>query len=207
MSTLEVARHVWVKCLRRTEIATTVAPVDVPRAANTPVWRRAEFLAGRRTLRALLADTVPAAAGSEIRSRRTGQPTLAGHPDIGISVSHDGGMVAAAVAIGGPVGVDVQVPGDRPSPRMLARCLSRYAAETGAWCPARQIAELAWTWTTQEACVKAAGSGLAGSPWTIDVPPGTVSGRWGDYIWRQIRDSDTPLSCAYAISETERFPV
>ena len=65
--------------------------------------------------------------------------------------------------------------------------------------PERERAvEFAWVWTVQEACVKAEGTGLAGRPWRIEVPPRPRTGQWGGYRWIPLRGStDTPLSCAF----------
>ncbi|NBH07026.1 4'-phosphopantetheinyl transferase superfamily protein, partial [Amycolatopsis sp. SID8362] len=63
---------------------------------------------------------------------------------------------------------------------------------------ARRAREFAWVWTVQEACVKAAGTGLGGRPWSIDVRPGALSGRWGGFTWLSLRTrSPVPLSCAF----------
>ncbi|MEV4443064.1 4'-phosphopantetheinyl transferase superfamily protein, partial [Streptomyces sp. NPDC049577] len=133
-----------------------------------------------------------------VRPGPHGEPRLAGHPDVGISVSHDGDTVAAAVAPGRRVGVDVQQPPSGPHERLVRRCLRERAEQLAALPPDGRAEEFAWVWTVQEACVKAAGTGLAGQPWAIDVPLGHRRGRWDDYAWVSLRDtSTTPLSCAF----------
>ena len=63
---------------------------------------------------------------------------------------------------------------------------------------AQRSREFAWVWTVQEACVKAAGTGFAGRPWSIDVPARAAHGRWGRYRWRSLRGvSPVPFSCAF----------
>ncbi len=189
----------------RVELATVdtvdvrvVHPTDEQRARDMSPWRRAEFLAGRALIRRLLAAVAPQAENAEVRRDARGRPELVGWP-IGVSVSHDDGVVAAAVAPGGRVGVDVQRVPARHSAWLARRLLGRH------YRPAVPVSELAWVWTAQEACVKADGTGLAGRPWQIDVAPYARHGRWGAYRWVSLRDSSpVPLSCAVAPLEQER---
>ncbi|MFG2733390.1 4'-phosphopantetheinyl transferase family protein [Streptomyces harbinensis] len=199
MTTHEVAPGLWVS-------AHTGPPPGAPHprdagpAAAMPPWRAAEFLAGRAVLRALLAEVLPGTSGAEVSvvPGTSGKPALAGRPDIGISVAHDGGAFAACVATGRTVGVDVQLPPDPPADAVLRRCVREGLAELRALAPPDRAREFAWVWTVQEACVKAEGSGLAGSPWTIDVPPGRTTGAWRGYRWHALREvSAIPLSCAW----------
>ncbi|MFD8545390.1 4'-phosphopantetheinyl transferase family protein [Streptomyces sp. NPDC059649] len=184
--------------------APSTHPDDRRRAAALPAWRAREFLAGRGLVRHLLATVRPGPAGAEparaeIVPDRRGKPWLRGHPGIGISVSHSRGVLAAGVARGRALGVDVQHPEPAVSASFARRLLGAHAGRVTALPPAAAAEEVAWVWTAQEACVKAAGLGLAGRPWTIDVPPGARSGRWRDHHWLSLRDhSTTPLSCAFA---------
>jgi 4'-phosphopantetheinyl transferase len=149
-------------------------------------------------LRDLLSTVAPAAADAELVVTAGGKPALAGWPEIGVSVSHDGDAVAAAVAVNGVVGVDVQLPSERISDRVLRRCLRERASELETLPPAQRATELAWVWSVQEACVKADGSGMSGRPWAIDVPIRPRSGRWGRLRWLALRDHvETPVSCAF----------
>ncbi|MEV4878664.1 4'-phosphopantetheinyl transferase family protein [Streptomyces cyaneofuscatus] len=171
---------------------------DLAAAEPLPHPRRAEYLAGRALLRHLLRLTVPEHADAWVRADGHGRPFLDGAPDTGISISHDGDTVAAAVGRRRRVGVDVQLPAQSVPDSLLRRCLGPYAEGVRALPEGQRALELAWVWTVQEACVKAAGTGLSGSPWTIDVPPGHRRGTWGAYRWISLRDhSRTPLSCAY----------
>ncbi|MEU3255128.1 4'-phosphopantetheinyl transferase superfamily protein [Streptomyces sp. NPDC006997] len=200
---LEVAPGVWVAQGSRDHWRHAAPhPRDLARAAALPEWRAAEFLAGRALLRHLLRATVPELAGVPVVAGERGGPLLAGAPDTGVSVSHDGDAVAAAVAPGRRVGVDVQLPPDRPSEALLRRCLGARADAVRELPEARRAVELAWVWTVQESCVKAAGTGLSGRPWTIDVRPGALRGRWREYEWTSLRPlSRTPLSCAFSARE------
>ncbi|MEU5365867.1 4'-phosphopantetheinyl transferase superfamily protein [Streptomyces sp. NPDC005925] len=199
----DVADGVWVLC--RTDRATDTAELlgdDLARAASLPSWRAERFLAGRAALRRLLREVRPDLADTAVRPDARGRPCLVGHPDVGVSVSHDGGLSAAAVAPGRRVGVDVQLPPDEPYEGMLRRCLQGHAAPLESLPAPERARELAWVWTVQESCVKAAGTGLAGRPWTIDVTPGHRHGRWGRYRWASLRDSSpVPLSCAFTPRE------
>ncbi|EOD65290.1 4'-phosphopantetheinyl transferase family protein, partial [Amycolatopsis vancoresmycina] len=154
---------------------------------------------GRHLLRRLLRRVRPELAALPIRTDPAGKPRLAGPPDLpGITVSHDGDRIAAAVCAHGDVGVDVQLPPAQLADSTVRRCLGRHAPVLAALPRAWRAREFAWVWTVQEACVKADGTGLAGRPWAIDVPPGAVSGRWGGFTWLSLRArSPVPLSCAF----------
>ncbi|WP_405006898.1 4'-phosphopantetheinyl transferase superfamily protein [Kitasatospora purpeofusca] len=173
-------------------------PDDLAQARALPPWRAEQFLTGRATLRRLLREVRPDLAGTPVRPDPRGRPRLLGHPDVGVSISHDGGLSAAAVAPGRRVGVDLQLPSGEPSAGMLRRCLREHAARLESLPAPERAREFAWVWTVQESCVKAAGTGLAGRPWAVAVTPGHRHGRWGRYRWISLRDSSpVPLSCAF----------
>nr|BEK69160.1 hypothetical protein KPHV_63870 [Kitasatospora purpeofusca] len=173
-------------------------PDDLAQARGLPPWRAEQFLTGRATLRRLLREVRPDLAGAPVRPDPRGRPGLLGHPDVGVSISHDGGLSAAAVAPGRRVGVDLQLPSGEPSAGMLRRCLREHAARIEELPAPERAREFAWVWTVQESCVKAAGTGLAGRPWAVAVTPGHRHGRWGRYRWISLRDaSPVPLSCAF----------
>ncbi|HWG98294.1 MAG TPA: 4'-phosphopantetheinyl transferase superfamily protein [Pilimelia sp.] len=199
---LRVAPGVWVVAspagAARHPVAARTTAADRADARGRPGWRAAEILLGRGLLRGLLDLVVPDAADAPVVHTPAGRPELAGWPRLGVSVSHDRGTVAAAVAVGRRVGVDVQHPVPDIRHRTLARCLRDHAASLTALPPRHRDLEFAWVWSAQEACVKAEGSGLAGRPWTVDVRPLHRRGRWRGYRWRSLRDqSPVPLSCAY----------
>ncbi|WP_162186962.1 4'-phosphopantetheinyl transferase family protein [Amycolatopsis vancoresmycina] len=196
----EIAPGVWLASAVRAELGEpAVLAADLADARTRPRWRRAEFLAGRHLLRRLLRRVRPELAALPIRTDPAGKPRLAGPPDLpGITVSHDGDRIAAAVCAHGDVGVDVQLPPAQLADSTVRRCLGRHAPVLAALPRAWRAREFAWVWTVQEACVKADGTGLAGRPWAIDVPPGAVSGRWGGFTWLSLRArSPVPLSCAF----------
>ncbi|WP_410635128.1 4'-phosphopantetheinyl transferase family protein [Amycolatopsis sp. cmx-4-83] len=197
-----VAPGVWVASADRTDLGDgPVHPDDLAEAATRPAWHRPEFLAGRHLLRRLLRRVRPDLAALPVHADPAGKPRLHGAPDLalpGITVSHDGERIAAAVCAHGDVGVDVQLPPDRLSDSAVRRCLGSHAAAVAGLPRLLRAKEFAWVWTVQEACVKAAGTGMSGRPWSIDVPPGALSGRWGGFTWLSLRTrSPVPLSCAF----------
>jgi 4'-phosphopantetheinyl transferase len=174
-------------------------PDDRAVAASLSQRRTAEFLASRALLRHLLRLTVPERARTPIRADAHGRPVLDGDPGTGISISHDGTTIAVAVGHGRRVGVDVQRPLDSVPDGLLRRCLGPHTREVRPLPERQRAVELAWVWTAQEACVKAAGTGLPGSPWSIDIAPGSREGQWEQFRWISLRDrSHTPLSCAFS---------
>lgn len=158
-----------------------------------------ERTAARQLLRSLLVEVAPDAAGSPLVADRSGRPFLAGHRDVGVSLSHDGGWVAAAVGPG--VGVDLQVPVPVSDSMVNRCCLPADRLRLAALPAPERDREFAWLWTVQEACVKAAGTGLAGSPWSIPVRIGMAAGRWREFRWLSLRNLATvPVSCAYRVA-------
>jgi 4'-phosphopantetheinyl transferase len=195
-SGLEVADGVWAAAGYRT--APSRHPGDLAATAGSAPWRQRQRLAARGVLRALLARVAPEAAEADLVAAPDAKPVLAGFPDLGVSLSHDGGFVAAAVAPGRRVGVDVAVPRHPPSERMLRRCLREHAARLDGLPPAERAVELAWVWSVQEACVKADGTGIGGRPWAIDVPPRPETGRACGLDWVALRGrTEVPVSCAF----------
>lgn len=185
-----VAPGVWVAA--RDDAPRSGHPGDLAAARAMAPWRAEEFLAGRGLLRELLTRVAPDAANAGVPAGT--RPAVTGWPRLGVSVSHDEGTVAAAVAVGHRVGVDVQHAGGTLAPGLVRRILHNHPVTDPA-------EELAWVWTVQEACVKADGTGIAGQPWAIDVPPYQERGRWRDLAWRSLRGmSAIPLSVAWGQS-------
>lgn len=198
MNLIEVAPGVWAVAHHGTGLR-SADPRDVGASAGMPGWRAEEFLAGRALLRRLLAAVLPSAAGAAVVPGPNGKPVLAGWERVGINVAHDNGHYAACAAPGHAVGVDVQTPPGELDDALLRRCVRPpYTADLASLEPPDRAREFAWVWTVQEACVKAASTGLAGSPWSIDVPPRSRTGTWRAFRWRSLREqSGTPLSCAW----------
>jgi 4'-phosphopantetheinyl transferase len=179
-----------------------VAPTDRAVTDASPRTRRSERLAARALLRRLLAEVAGGeAAAAPLAADARGRPFVAGYPDLGVSLSHSGGWVAAAVLADGGVGVDVQVP-LLPSDRLLRRCCGSDAARLVRLSERRRSAEFAWIWSVQEACVKVSGVGISGLPWTIPVRVGQRAGRWRDITWLALRDQlPVSWSCAFTAQE------
>ncbi|GAA4285947.1 4'-phosphopantetheinyl transferase family protein [Georgenia daeguensis] len=153
------------------------------RAATLPPGRAAEFVAGRRLLRAVLGqrlglppDQVPLVA----RCPRCGDPhgqvrVLAGAP-WHVSVSRSGPLVAVATAEL-PVGVDVESVAAVGAAPVADVVLSAAERERHSRLRAgERPADLARTWARKEAVLKALGAGLelAPSSFTLTVPVTTV---------------------------------
>lgn len=173
---------------------------DVEAARAVPETRRAEHVAARTLLRLLLAEVLdPVAAASPISTRTTGQPFLSARPDVGVSVSHSHGWVAAAVHPGRTgVGVDVQVP-VRVGDAIVRRCCTTSAAAAlGRLGDDERDLEFAWIWSVQEACVKAVGTGIVSLSCTVPVEVGQARGVWRDTVWSALREIwPVPVSCAH----------
>ncbi|MEU0159491.1 4'-phosphopantetheinyl transferase superfamily protein [Streptomyces sp. NPDC006261] len=178
--------------------ALPVAVRDRAAAARLPLWRGEEYAAARTLLRALLREIGEDLRGGPVAAYPSGRPYLPGRPDLGVSLSHSSGWVAAAVGRGRDVGVDVQAPaavGDR----LLRLCCPPADAEALAVMPeARRRREFAWIFTVQEACVKAVGRGLSGRPWDVPVNIGQQTGEWGRVNWCAPRGGEpVPVGCAW----------
>ncbi|MCD9903585.1 4'-phosphopantetheinyl transferase superfamily protein [Streptomyces sp. MT29] len=178
--------------------ALPVAERDRAAASRLPPWRAEEYAASRTLLRALLREIGEDVAGGPVAAHPSGRPYLPGRPDLGVSLSHSSGRVAAAVGRGCTVGVDVQAP-SYVSDRLLGLCCSPADAEALAGMPeARRRREFAWIFTVQEACVKAVGRGLSGRPWNVPVNLGQQAGDWGRVSWCASRDGEPfPVGCAW----------
>ncbi|MFF0630231.1 hypothetical protein [Streptomyces sp. NPDC004296] len=187
---LEIASQVWISLRRTDDVGHSIAAAGVQR------YRQSDAV--RVLLRQLMAEVAPEAADAPLARTPAGAPVVEAHPDVRISLSHDGNWVAAAVARGRAVGVDVQVPVGGSGGRLVRRCAGRYAGLLEVLPSRRLDTEIAWVWSVQEACVKARGVGLQGRPWALDVPPFTASGRFGSLCWRSLRGSaPVPLAVAY----------
>ncbi|MEU0378909.1 4'-phosphopantetheinyl transferase superfamily protein [Streptomyces cyaneofuscatus] len=181
--------------------ALPVAERDRAAASRLPPWRAEEYAASRTLLRALLREIGEDVSGGPVAAHPSGRPYLPGRPDLGVSLSHSSGRVAAAVGRGCAVGVDVQAP-SYVSDRLLGLCCSPADAEALAGMPeARRRREFAWIFTVQEACVKAVGRGLSGRPWNVPVNLGQQAGDWGRVSWCAPRDGEPfPVGCAWNAS-------
>lgn len=176
--------------------------VDLPAATRLPAAHRGAYRASRVLLRRLVCEVIGSvAAASPLAAGDRGQPYLVARPDVGISISHTVGWVAAAVHPTAAVGVDVQAP-TAVEDGLLRRCCTPSARAALAQLPApRRAVEFARIWSVQEACVKATGTGIAGLPWTIPVEVGQRHGTWGLVGWMSLPGRwPVPASFAHVIS-------
>ncbi|MFE8938449.1 4'-phosphopantetheinyl transferase family protein [Streptomyces sp. NPDC007872] len=126
--------------------------------------RRDDVLAARLLVRlcaARFTGLSPGASGPEqycAACDRTGhgRPHLGGRPDLGVSLSHADGLVAAAVGPG-PVGVDVEPATRRPGPPSVLRRLLPEADLREAAARPDPGPELLRLWVRGEALFKAGG--------------------------------------------------
>lgn len=178
--------------------ALPVAAPDRAAAAELPPWRAVEHAASRTLLRALLREIGEDLHGGPVAARPSGRPYLPDRPDLGVSLSHSSGWVAAAVGRDRDVGVDVQTP-SAVGDRLLRFCCSPGDAEALAAMPeAVRRREFAWIFTVKEACVKAVGAGFSGRPWSVPVALGQQTGAWERVRWCAPRDlQPVPVGCAW----------
>ncbi len=115
-------------------------------------------------------------AGARYERDAHGRPSVRGHGNLRISVSHTEGALLVAIAARGRVGVDIE----RVRERGLVRL--RYHALTGPerdelerHAAARQTEVFLNYWTRKEALLKAAGFGLAIDLRLIELPPRRTS--------------------------------
>ena len=124
-----------------------------------------------------------------------GRPEVAGHPNVGASLAHSRGVVAAAAGTV-PVGIDVEAlpPADGLSAGDLSAALTAAEIRAIESAPDRRRAMLL-AWVRKEACLKAGlvaldgldGFDLSGLP--LDPPPADLvarplgHGRWAVHDW------------------------
>lgn len=125
---------------------------------------------------------------------RFGRPSLPGCA-ADCSVSHSGGLVAAAVSLPGRVGVDVEVLAQLPIEALDAAFGSGEMADIrSAGNPSRRALEV---WTGKEAVLKADGRGMFLDPSRIDARGETIP--LDGEVWRIFRPELTPgWLCALA---------
>jgi 4'-phosphopantetheinyl transferase len=173
---------------------------ELERAAGMASARRDEFIRGRSLLRRLVAAEVGGGPRSvPLGIEPAGRLRVAG-ARVGVSLSHTAGWTAAALARGREVGIDVQAPPLDVDERLIHRCCGDDTVLLLRLPPRERAAAFARIWAVQEACVKAAGQGLAGAPWRVPVPIGARVGTWRDVRWQTL-DALEPAALAVATGE------
>jgi phosphopantetheinyl transferase len=130
---------------------------------------RCSYIATRAALRMVLSSTVGVAPEAiKLDQNSWGKPVLAAGQacqDLDFSVSHSGNLSAIAVSGSGAIGIDIEHcrPVSRQD-RIIADLLGDGAASALARLPMhRQSEAFLRLWTSAEAMMKAAGTGLAGT--------------------------------------------
>ncbi len=131
------------------------------------------------------------------RVDRFGRPSLSGCA-ADCSVSHSGGLVAAAVSLSGRVGVDVEVLAPLPVESLDAAFGPEEMDDIrSAGDQSRRALEL---WTGKEAALKADGRGMTLDPGRIDARGEAI--RLGGEVWRIFRPALAPgWLCALATNQ------
>lgn len=121
--------------------------------------RRQQSLAARGLLRILLAEHVDPARRWRIAADAQGRPSLGdGGRDVFMSLAHGGIVVAAAISLGRPIGIDIEERRPTRDWRSLSRAfgpLERAHVERTGMPGFYRI------WTLREALAKARGTGFA----------------------------------------------
>jgi 4'-phosphopantetheinyl transferase len=163
-----------------------LTPEDRTRAAQFRQLKdRIAFATGRVLLeQSLNRRAAPPPEGWRLALNPHGKPALVPHPsspDLRFNISHTGGAVAVALALGRDIGVDAESIDRSVDPLAIAR--SQFAPAEAALLeslaePARRRAFFQ-LWTLKEAYAKATGEGLslplAGFAFTLDPPAITFS--------------------------------
>jgi 4'-phosphopantetheinyl transferase len=137
--------------------------------------RRSSFLAGRGALRLILSDLLDIPPYDiPISEGRSGRPELEAVPykdRISLSLSHSGAWILIALREGGRIGIDLELARESQEYVMLAR---RFFHPDEASALSRLTGEYQKDlfyaiWTMKEACLKAAGRGIAGAMSSFSV--------------------------------------
>jgi 4'-phosphopantetheinyl transferase EntD len=138
--------------------AAVLSPADRRRAARirSPAVR-ARFVAGRALLREVVAELAPELdpRAFAVEVAPSGRLTIAGRPDLGVSVSHTRGFVVAAVCRGRDVGIDVEPLGRRGLPPSAAWLTTAEERELADLPPQTRREALLRRWVAKEATLKA----------------------------------------------------
>jgi 4'-phosphopantetheinyl transferase len=139
---------------------------------------RARFVLGRALLAALLKhELYQRFEVLELALTDKGRPYLPQEPTVQFSITHAGGCVAVALALGAQVGIDIESLDRRidfdPLAARIFNCadLQRFQALPAA----RRTRAFFHAWTGKEAVLKARGVGLFGGVQEISVPPDEAS--------------------------------
>jgi 4'-phosphopantetheinyl transferase len=100
-------------------------------------------------------------AAIRVEHAPSGRPTVVGAEGLHVSVSRTRGAVAAAVAVGSPIGVDLEALRPMPALRLARRWLTEAEYRwIGGLDESERVGGFLWLWTQKEAIGKARGLGL-----------------------------------------------
>lgn len=161
--------HIWkipldVEADRLAALTRTLSPDEHLRAARVPAPAdRARFVAGRGTVRAVLAgyrNTSPEALRFTYSPH--GKPELRGEPRLHFNFTHCEDLALLAVSAGGPVGIDLErLRTDFAPEPLAARFFTSAEQEALAQASPADKHRVYWgLWTAKEAHLKAVGTGL-----------------------------------------------
>lgn len=174
------------------------------RAERMSGVRLAGFVSGRRMLRETCAELLDVAPESiDIGVEPSGRPFVrnqAARP-LHLSVSYSGELVAIAVSLVGPVGIDVE--GVRRVSEGVRRwtCSEREMRVLAGLAEVEQECEFIRLWTMKEAYLKESGRGIRGRLSRLHL--GLSASRAGPTQWRSIR-TDNSAWITVALRSTER---
>ncbi len=128
---------------------------------------RRRYVTAHVALRQVLAEEAGLARSEEFTIGTHGKPCLQGKHRVAFNLSHSAQWAAIAIAPGGEVGIDIEVPRAIDDLDDLARSHftpSEQAELMEANEPSARVLSFFRGWTRKEACLKAIGSGLSIEP-------------------------------------------
>lgn len=128
---------------------------------------RRRYITAHVALRQVLAEEAGLAPSEEFTIGVQGKPCLQGKHRVAFNLSHSAQWAAIAIAPGGEVGIDIEVPRTMDDLDDLARSHftpSEQAELMEASEPSARVLPFFRGWTRKEACLKAIGSGLSIEP-------------------------------------------
>lgn len=132
-------------------------------------------------------------------SHRHGKPTVAGHPDLSVSLSYAGGLAVVALSRAGEVGVDIEVVDDSDFEGFNVVTLDPSEAPAlDRLAPDELGRARAQVWARKEAVLKASGHGLAVDPRQVVVsgpqePAALVAWKGEQALDRPVQLADVQL--------------
>jgi 4'-phosphopantetheinyl transferase len=135
--------------------------------------RREEFVAGRVAARralALLAPELRAEVSARTEGLDSGRPFFVGAPGVALSISHSAGLAVAAVAHGGPLGVDLEYPVEVGAAFLEEAFAPGELEGYRALCAGR-MEPITAAWAMKEAVLKVWGVGLRAPLQQVAVRP------------------------------------